>query len=72
MTSMVVPIFIDGKFAGIVGQDILIDTLISDVKNTKIFDTGYLFLIDSAAIFSSIPIVEQRKNRFMTFWMLPP
>ncbi len=48
MTSMVVPIFIDGKFAGIVGQDILIDTLISDVKNTKIFDTGYLFLIDSS------------------------
>lgn len=47
MTSMVVPIFIDGKFAGIVGQDILIDTLIADVKDTKVFDTGYLFLIDS-------------------------
>jgi methyl-accepting chemotaxis protein len=47
LTSMVVPIFIDGKFAGIVGEDILVDTLIQEIKGTKILDSGYIFLSDS-------------------------
>lgn len=47
LTSMVVPIYINGKFAGIVGEDILVDTLIQEIKGTKILDSGYVFLSDS-------------------------
>ncbi|MGI6150531.1 MAG: methyl-accepting chemotaxis protein [Christensenellales bacterium] len=47
LTSMVVPIVIDGKFVGIVGHDILVDTLFQEVKDTQLFDTGYLLICDS-------------------------
>jgi methyl-accepting chemotaxis protein len=47
MTSLTVPITKGGKFLGVVGQDILVDTLIEEIKDVTIYDNGYLLLIDS-------------------------
>jgi methyl-accepting chemotaxis protein len=51
MTSMVVPILIDGRFQGIVGMDILVDTLISEIKGVRVFQTGFLSFTDSKGNF---------------------
>ena len=49
MTSIVVPLLSTGQFVGIVGMDILVDKLISDIQDVTLFETGYLFMIDSQA-----------------------
>ncbi len=48
ISSMVVPIEINYKFAGIVGMDILVDSLITGLPEATLFETGHLFLVDSA------------------------
>ena len=47
VTSMVVPIMINGRFAGIVGADILVDTITENVKSAELFDSGYILITDS-------------------------
>ncbi|MBR4513867.1 MAG: methyl-accepting chemotaxis protein [Lachnospiraceae bacterium] len=45
MVSYVVPIFMDGVSVGIVGMDIDYNTLIQDVSQVKMYDTGSAFLL---------------------------
>jgi methyl-accepting chemotaxis protein len=48
MTSITSPLVLDGKFVGIVGVDILVDTLIDQIKDVTLFDTGFMFVADSS------------------------
>lgn len=47
MSSIVLPLKSNGQFVGIVGMDILVDTLIEQIKDVKLFESGYMFLTDS-------------------------
>lgn len=58
ITSMVVPIFKDGQFAGVIGADILVDSLIGSIKGQKVFDTGMLTFNDSQGNFIHHPNSE--------------
>lgn len=55
LTSMVVPIIIDGTFRGIVGADIRVDSLISDIKGARILKSGFYSFNDSAGNFIHHP-----------------
>jgi methyl-accepting chemotaxis protein len=46
MVSYVVPLFKDGKSIGIVGMDIDFRNIQSIVENTKVYDSGYAFLVN--------------------------
>jgi methyl-accepting chemotaxis protein len=47
MSSIVLPLTGNGKFVGIVGMDILVDTLMEEIKDVTLFDSGYMFMTDS-------------------------
>lgn len=40
------PFFYNGELIGVVGIDILVDTLIDFVANMEVYDSGYAFLLD--------------------------
>lgn len=46
IVSYVVPIYKPGTFIGVIGMDIRFDTLISQIQDIQIYDTGYAFLTD--------------------------
>jgi len=46
MVSYVVPLFKDGKSIGIVGMDINFKNIQDIVQDTKVYDTGYAFLVN--------------------------
>ncbi|MBQ6401265.1 MAG: HAMP domain-containing protein [Firmicutes bacterium] len=46
MVSYVSPVYQKGKFVGVIGMDIAYPTLVDQVKNTKIYQSGYVFLTD--------------------------
>ncbi len=48
MTSIVLPLVNGGRFVGIVGMDILVETLIEQIKDVKLFQSGYMFITDSS------------------------
>ncbi len=48
VSSMVMPIIRNDRFLGVVGMDILVDTLVEELKGAVLFDTGYLFMADSS------------------------
>ena len=56
MTSYISPI-IDhsGKFTGIAGVDVSLNTLDTQVSEIKVFDSGYAFLVSNTGIFVSAP-----------------
>ena len=58
MISYVVPIFKDNVSIGIIGMDIDFSLLESITKETKIFTTGYAFLVDDQNIILSHPDLE--------------
>lgn len=62
MISYVVPIFKDGQTIGIVGMDVDFNQLKSVVKNTKIYDTGYSFLINDKYNFMIHPKYTIKDN----------
>lgn len=47
MTSLITPIYIDDKFFGIVGHDVILDDIYDDVAKRKYFETGYGFIFDN-------------------------
>lgn len=48
MISYVVPLFIDGESVGIVGMDIDFSLIQNQMKEIKLFDSGYAFLASSS------------------------
>ncbi len=44
--SYVTPIYQDGVLLGVLGMDILLDTMIDQIKDIQIYDTGFVCLLD--------------------------
>ena len=53
--SMTVPLVRNDRFIGVVGMNVLLDTLIENVKDARLFETGYLFVTDSKGVILSHP-----------------
>ena len=51
ITSVVVPIKIDGQFVGVAGVDIALSSLQQHVGKIRIFDTGYASLLSNQAVY---------------------
>lgn len=47
MTSLITPIYIDKKFLGIVGHDVILDDIYSEILDKKYFNSGYGFIFDA-------------------------
>ncbi len=60
LTSVVVPIMLDGKFLGVVGADLSLDQIQQEVAKLHPFGTGYAFLISHNAAFVSHPSADRR------------
>lgn len=45
--SYVVPIYKSGTFIGVLGMDITFDTIVSLVSSVKVYDTGFVCLLDA-------------------------
>lgn len=58
MTSLSVPMIINGKFGGIVAVDITMDKIQEDVEKIKPFDESYAFLLSAEGVFVSYPDKE--------------
>ena len=46
MTSLITPIYIDKQFLGIVGHDVILDNIYSEILDKKYFNSGYGFIFD--------------------------
>jgi PAS domain S-box-containing protein len=46
MTSIVAPIYIDSRFLGVVGHDVLLDEVYDKILNQKYFESGFGFIFD--------------------------
>ncbi len=55
MASVVQPLNINGNFVGVIGIDILIDPIADLLKEVKLFDNGYIYLISSEGQIISHP-----------------
>jgi methyl-accepting chemotaxis protein len=51
ITSIALPIVVDGKFVGVVGADLLVDQLLTDIKAVKLYQTGIISVTDSTGQF---------------------
>ncbi len=51
ITSIAIPILVDGKFVGVVGADLLVDQLLADIKTVKLYQTGIISVTDSTGKF---------------------
>jgi methyl-accepting chemotaxis protein len=60
LTSVIVPILVDGKFLGVLGMDLSLEQIQQDVSKISPFETGQAFLISNKAMFVSHPSAEQR------------
>ncbi|MGD8611853.1 MAG: HAMP domain-containing protein, partial [Desulfobacterales bacterium] len=47
MTSLITPIYIDNEFLGIVGHDVILDDIYSEILDKKYFNSGYGFIFDA-------------------------
>ena len=47
MTSLITPIYIDREFLGIVGHDVILDDIYSEILDKKYFNSGYGFIFDA-------------------------
>ncbi|HPW66840.1 MAG TPA: bacteriohemerythrin [Salinivirgaceae bacterium] len=64
MTSMSVPILVDGEYTGIVAVDITMDKIQEDVEKIRPFDESYAFLLSAEGVFVSYPNKEFIGNTF--------
>ncbi|MBQ8094285.1 MAG: diguanylate cyclase [Clostridia bacterium] len=62
MLSYVVPIYRAGVVVGVIGMDISAETLIEQIENLEIYDTGYAFLVDENANVVYHPTVQSGKS----------
>ena len=47
MTSLIVPLYVDDEFIGIIGHDTIMDDIYSNVLEKKFLASGYAFIFDS-------------------------
>jgi PAS domain S-box-containing protein len=46
MTSVVAPVYIDGRFLGVVGHDVILDEVYAKILKQTYFESGYGFIFD--------------------------
>lgn len=46
--ALVKPLVVDGKIAGVMGADTILDTLVRNVLNLRVGDTGYAFIVEKS------------------------
>ena len=46
MTSVIAPVYIDNRFLGVVGHDVVLDEVYAKILNRKYFKSGYGFIFD--------------------------
>ncbi|WP_020675033.1 cache domain-containing protein [Geopsychrobacter electrodiphilus] len=46
--ALVTPLSVDGELVGVMGADTVLDTLVENVVNIKVADTGYAFIAEKA------------------------
>ncbi len=51
MTSVAVPILVDGKFLGVAGVDIPLSSFQSDISKIKLFDNGFASLVSNTGLY---------------------
>ena len=47
MISVITPVYVNDRFMGIAGHDVVLDRIYKDVLDKKIFKSGYSFIFDS-------------------------
>lgn len=62
MISYVVPMYRDGTLIGVAGMDINFDLFVKDINNTKVYDSGYIALLDKDFNFLVRPSFKQDEN----------
>ena len=62
IVSYVVPLFKDGKSIGVVGMDIDLKNLQSIAENTKVYDSGYAFLLNGKYDIMYHPQLNMKDN----------
>lgn len=55
MVSYISPIMKDGKFVGISGMDVSLNSIDEEVGKVKVYDTGYAFMTSKSGVFLSHP-----------------
>ncbi len=60
ITSVTVPILLDGKFVGTVGADISLEQIQKHISEITPFDTGYAVLVSNNGAFVAHPSAERR------------
>ncbi|MDY7226150.1 methyl-accepting chemotaxis protein [Hyalangium rubrum] len=60
LTSAIVPIFLDGKFLGVVGADLSLEHIQQEVAKVQPFGTGHALLLSNNAAYASHPSAELR------------
>jgi len=48
VTTVAAPVYINNKFAGVVGLDLLLETIQQDILDLKFADSGYAILVDNS------------------------
>ena len=56
--SYVAPIYRYGFLIGVLGMDILMDTIVDQFRSTRVYDTGFLFLMDMDGVILYHPTIE--------------
>jgi len=60
LTTVVIPLLLDGKFLGVVGVDLSLEQIQQEVGKIHPFETGHAKLISNNATYVSHPSAEQR------------
>jgi len=55
MTTVAIPLYKDGKYAGVIGAEIALDTFSTLAKSVKVYDNGYAFIVDSYGVILGHP-----------------
>ncbi|QRO02031.1 methyl-accepting chemotaxis protein [Archangium violaceum] len=66
MTSVSVPILLDGKVIGVVGADLSLDQVQNQISEITPFDTGYAVLVSNNGTFVATPSAARRGKQLGT------
>ncbi|NVJ54493.1 MAG: methyl-accepting chemotaxis protein [Campylobacteraceae bacterium] len=55
MTTVSMPLYKDGKYIGVIGAEVALDTLSALAKSIKVYDNGYAFIVDNYGVIVGHP-----------------
>ena len=63
MVSYATPVYKSGTFIGVIGMDISYDTLVDQIRDIRVYDTGYAFLTEADGVIVYHPELETGVNQ---------